>query len=79
MKIDFNVEQLSLVDKAIQQLPYHLAAPLIAHINQELAKEKALMDTPINVREAQKLFDASVDAHDNPSGADAPKDNFSGS
>jgi hypothetical protein len=48
MKIDFNIEQLSILDKALQQLPYYLAAPLINHINKELEKEKAIMDTPIN-------------------------------
>lgn len=48
MKIDFSIEQLSVLDKAIQQLPYYVAAPLIQHINKELAKQKQIMDTPID-------------------------------
>lgn len=48
MKIDFSLEQLAVLDRAVQQLPYHVAAPLIAHINQELTKEKRIMETPID-------------------------------
>lgn len=47
MKIDFTFEQLGILDKAIQQLPFYIAAPLIQHINSELEKEKKIMDTPI--------------------------------
>lgn len=47
MKIDFTYEQLGILDKAIQQLPYYIAAPLIDHINKEVAKEQEIMDTPI--------------------------------
>lgn len=50
MQIDFTFEQLGVLDKAIQQLPYYLAAPLIAHINKELEKERARMDTPVDVQ-----------------------------
>jgi hypothetical protein len=78
MKIDFTIEHLQIIDKAIQQIPYYLAAPLIEHINKELQIEKAIMDTPISPSEAQKLFDAQVDAHNMPSGASTPKDNFVG-
>jgi precorrin-4 methylase len=49
MKIDFNVEQLQILDKAIQQLPFYIAAPLIEHINKELEKEKAIMDNPVEI------------------------------
>jgi len=38
MKIDFTVEQMTVIDKAVQQLPYYVAAPLIAHINAEIQK-----------------------------------------
>lgn len=48
MKIDFTFEQLSVLDKAIQQLPFYMAAPLLDHINKELAKEKQIMDTPVS-------------------------------
>jgi hypothetical protein len=47
MQIDFTLDQLTLLDKAIQQLPFYAAAPLIAHINEELEKQKQIMDTPI--------------------------------
>lgn len=53
MKIDFTFEQLGILDKAIQQLPFYIAAPLIQHINSELEKEKKIMDTPI---EEEKIF-----------------------
>ena len=49
MKIDFTIDQLGILDKAIQQLPYYMAAPLIDHINKELTKEKELMNTPIDM------------------------------
>ena len=49
MKIEFSIEQLSVLDKAVQQLPYYMAAPLIAHINKELQKQEAEMNAPVNV------------------------------
>ena len=39
MKINFTPEQLSILDKAIQQLPYYMAAPLIQHINLEIENQ----------------------------------------
>lgn len=47
MQIDFTLEQLGILDKAIQQLPYYVAAPLISHINKEIEKQQKIMDTPI--------------------------------
>lgn len=41
MKIDFTQEQLIVLDKAIQQLPYYVAAPLILHINAEIKKQES--------------------------------------
>jgi hypothetical protein len=38
MNITFTQDQLAIIDKALQQLPYHLAAPLFAHINSEIGK-----------------------------------------
>lgn len=50
MKIDFSYEQLALIDKAVQQLPFYLAAPLIAHINKEIETQKKEMDMPIELQ-----------------------------
>jgi len=33
-----SLEQLRVIDEAVQQLPFKVAAPLIQHINQELLK-----------------------------------------
>ncbi len=38
IKIGFTTDQFITLDKAIQQLPYAIAAPLIAHVNLELQK-----------------------------------------
>jgi len=35
MKIELSNEQLQVIDQALQQLTYNIAAPLIAHINQQ--------------------------------------------
>lgn len=51
MQIDFTFEQLSILDKAIQQLPYYLAAPLVKHINDQLAAQQKIMDTPVDLNE----------------------------
>ena len=37
MKIEFTEQEIMLLDKAIQQMPYYLAAPLVASINRQLA------------------------------------------
>ena len=62
MKLEFSPEQISVLDKALQQLPYYVAAPLIKHINAQI----------------QQQFDCSVDANDTPSGKTTQKDKFSG-
>ena len=41
MKIEFTNEQLMVLNQAIVELPYRLAAPLIAHINAEIQKQQA--------------------------------------
>lgn len=56
MQIDFTFEQLSTLDKAIQQLPYYVAAPLIAHINEQIEKQKKIMDFPMD----ESQLDGSV-------------------
>jgi hypothetical protein len=53
MKIEFTLDQLSVLDKALQQLPYHMAAPLIQSINAQLIEQKKIMDTPL---ENQNIF-----------------------
>jgi 16S rRNA A1518/A1519 N6-dimethyltransferase RsmA/KsgA/DIM1 with predicted DNA glycosylase/AP lyase activity len=53
MKLDFTLAQLATLDKAIQQLPYYVAAPLIAHINAELEAQQKIMDTPIELKAEQ--------------------------
>jgi hypothetical protein len=39
MKIEFTIEQLGVVDRALQQIPYYLAAPLIADINKQIQQQ----------------------------------------
>lgn len=48
MQIDFTFEQLGILDKAIQQLPYYVAAPLVAHINRQIAEQQKIMETPVD-------------------------------
>jgi len=62
MQINLTPQQLSVLDKAIQQMPYHVAAPLIAHINKEI----------------QNNHDNAVDNRDMPSGATVIPDQFRG-
>lgn len=47
MKLEFTLEQLGVLDKALQQLPYFVAAPLIASINQQLEAQRKIMDAPL--------------------------------
>jgi hypothetical protein len=42
MKIEFNEQQLSILNAAIVELPYRMSAPLIAHINQQIKEQQAL-------------------------------------
>lgn len=55
MVIEFSSEQLSVLNDALGNMPFKVAAPLIQHINTQI----------------QKSFDAAVDARDMPSGAPA--------
>jgi hypothetical protein len=52
MQIDFSLEQLGHLDRAIQQLPFYIAAPLIEHINKEIRKQQEIMDTPVSIHPA---------------------------
>lgn len=42
MKIEFNEQQLSILNAALVELPYRMSAPLIAHINQQIKEHHAL-------------------------------------
>jgi hypothetical protein len=42
MKIEFNEQQLQVLSAALVELPYRVAAPLIAHINQQIKEQQAL-------------------------------------
>lgn len=42
MKIEFNEQQLQVLNAAIIELPYRISAPLIAHINQQIKEQSAL-------------------------------------
>jgi 16S rRNA A1518/A1519 N6-dimethyltransferase RsmA/KsgA/DIM1 with predicted DNA glycosylase/AP lyase activity len=42
MKIEFNEQQLQVLNAAIIELPYRVSAPLIAHINQQIQEQQAL-------------------------------------
>jgi len=39
MKLEFTEQELLVLDKAIQQLPYYLAAPLLKKINEQIQRE----------------------------------------
>ncbi len=56
--IEFSQAQLSVLNDALGNMPFKVAAPLVQHINSEI----------------QKSFDAAVDARNMPSGAPAPLD-----
>ena len=47
MQIEFTMEQISILDRALQQMPYGMVAPMIASINKQLADQQKVMDTPI--------------------------------
>jgi len=42
MKIQFNEQQLQVLNAALVELPYRMAAPLIQHINQQINEQQAL-------------------------------------
>jgi hypothetical protein len=42
MKIEFNEQQLQVLNAALLELPYRIAAPLIAYINQQIKEQQAL-------------------------------------
>jgi 16S rRNA A1518/A1519 N6-dimethyltransferase RsmA/KsgA/DIM1 with predicted DNA glycosylase/AP lyase activity len=42
MKIEFNEQQLQVLNAAIVELPFRISAPLINHINQQIKEQQAL-------------------------------------
>lgn len=42
MKLEFNEQQLSVLNAALIELPYRISAPLINHINQQISEQRAL-------------------------------------
>lgn len=47
MKLDLTIEQIGILDKALQQMPYGMVAKMIADINIQLAQQQKMMDTPV--------------------------------
>ena len=39
MQLEFTVEQIQILDKALQQMPYGMVAQLIHDINRQLAEQ----------------------------------------
>jgi hypothetical protein len=39
MKIEFNDQQLQVLNAALVEIPYRVAAPLIQHINQQIQEQ----------------------------------------
>lgn len=42
MKIEFNEQQLEVLNAALVELPFRVSAPLINHINQQIQEQRAL-------------------------------------
>jgi len=40
MKIEFNEQQLGILNAALVEIPYRMAAPLIQHINQQIQEQQ---------------------------------------
>ena len=61
--LQFNEQHLQVLNAALLEMPFKVAAPVIAHINVQL----------------QAAHDASADARNMPSGATTAPDQFAGS
>jgi hypothetical protein len=42
MKLEFNAQQLQILNAALVEFPYKMSAPLINHINQQIKEQQAL-------------------------------------
>ena len=45
MKLEFNEQQLQVLNAALIEIPYRVSAPLIAHINQQI-QEQLNLESP---------------------------------
>lgn len=41
----FTTEQLVMIDKAIQQMPYYMAAPLLNEINKQIESQRKQIES----------------------------------
>jgi len=42
LKLEFSEQQLAVLDSALSEIPYRLAAPIIQHINNQIHEQRAL-------------------------------------
>jgi hypothetical protein len=42
MKLEFNEQQMAVLNAALMELPFRVAAPVIQHINNQIAEQRAL-------------------------------------
>jgi hypothetical protein len=42
MKLEFTEQQLAVLNAALVELPFRISAPLINHINNQIAQQRAL-------------------------------------
>lgn len=42
IKIEFNEQQIGILNAALVELPYRIASPLINHINQQIQEQRML-------------------------------------
>ncbi len=42
MKLEFNEQQLQVLNAALVELPFRISAPIINHINNQIAQQQAL-------------------------------------
>ncbi len=50
MLLEFTEEQLHIIDKALQQMPFYLVAPLIDDINKQIASAPQDADTKQDIQ-----------------------------
>jgi hypothetical protein len=43
MKIEFNEQQLKVLDAALVELPFRISAPLIQHINHQIHEQQIML------------------------------------
>jgi len=42
MKLEFNEQQMAVLNAALVELPFRVAAPVIQHINNQIAEQRVL-------------------------------------